>query len=118
MTARYQFGSSRSQFTVQAFAAGMLSFLGHSPTFSVQEFSGEMHLDPGPPPTAKLNLIVQADSLTLVDRVSASDRRKSKAGCAMKYWPWRNTRKSASRVPTSPLGRLPATSSGFKSVAD
>ncbi|HZY84092.1 MAG TPA: hypothetical protein VFE78_04635 [Gemmataceae bacterium] len=37
---RYRLGPELRQFTVQAFASGMLSFLGHSPTFAVRDFTG------------------------------------------------------------------------------
>jgi polyisoprenoid-binding protein YceI len=76
MTARFQFDSSKSRLTVQAFAAGMLSFLGHSPTFAVGEFTGDIQLDPGPPPAARLNLAANAASLALMDKVSSTDRRE------------------------------------------
>jgi len=31
---------------VQAFASGMLSGLGHNPTFAIREFTGELRLTP------------------------------------------------------------------------
>ena len=49
MTARYLLDPTHSRFTVQAFAAGMLSFLGHNPTFAVTGFAGEVTLDPAAP---------------------------------------------------------------------
>ena len=41
---RYRLGPELSQFTVQAFASGMLSFLGHSPTFAVRDCTGMVAL--------------------------------------------------------------------------
>jgi polyisoprenoid-binding protein YceI len=74
MTARYRFDPGRSRFTVQAFATGMLSFLGHSPTFAVADFSGSLSFPGGTLLGLRLELIVMADSLTLLDNVSPADR--------------------------------------------
>jgi polyisoprenoid-binding protein YceI len=74
MTRRYTFIPARSRFTVQAFATGMLSFLGHSPTFAVGEYSGALAFDQAEPARTALELSIHADSLTLLDRVSAADR--------------------------------------------
>ena len=49
MPARYRLDPAHSRFTVQAFAAGMLSFLGHNPTFAVRDFQGEVRFDPAAP---------------------------------------------------------------------
>ncbi len=76
MTARYRLDPTHSQFTVQAFAAGMLSFLGHNPTFAVRDYQGEVRLDPTTGADAWLRVVVRADSLQLVDRVSDGDRRQ------------------------------------------
>jgi len=35
---RYRIDASRSSFTAQAFAEGMLSFMGHNPTFAVGRY--------------------------------------------------------------------------------
>ncbi|MDR3638157.1 MAG: YceI family protein [Isosphaeraceae bacterium] len=74
MTTRYTFAAGRSRFTVQAFATGMLSFLGHSPTFTVREYSGTLRFDPANLQSTALDLTVSAPSLTLLDQVSAADR--------------------------------------------
>jgi polyisoprenoid-binding protein YceI len=74
MTARYTFAPDQSRFTVQAFAAGLLSFAAHSPTFAVRDFHGTIDLDEGGRKVTALALTVKADSLDLLDRVSASDR--------------------------------------------
>ena len=64
MTVRYQIDPSRSCFTVQAFATGMLSVLAHSPTFAVGEFAGRITLDD------------TVESLRLEITVSAADRQE------------------------------------------
>ncbi len=76
MTTRYRLGPELSQFTVQAFASGMLSFLGHSPTFAVRALSGAVVFEGDTINAMRLELAVRADSLELLDKVSASDRRE------------------------------------------
>jgi polyisoprenoid-binding protein YceI len=68
----YTLDPGASRFTVQAFAAGMLSAFAHSPTFQIREFTGELRLAPEALPF--FSLIVKADSLALADAVSPNDR--------------------------------------------
>lgn len=72
--ARYTFDPSRSRFTVQAFATGLLSAFAHSPTFAVQDLSGAMSFDDRALGETQLDLIVRAGSLRLEDRVREADR--------------------------------------------
>jgi polyisoprenoid-binding protein YceI len=74
MMIRYTLDPASSRFTVQAFAAGMLSALAHSPTFAVREFSGELSFTPETLADASFRLTVRADSLTVSDSVSPKDR--------------------------------------------
>jgi polyisoprenoid-binding protein YceI len=76
MTVRYRLDPGQSRFTVQAFAAGMLSFLGHSPTFAVRDFSGVVSFERGRAEEMRLELTVRADGLALVDQVRDADRRE------------------------------------------
>jgi polyisoprenoid-binding protein YceI len=76
MTARYRLDPGESRFTVQAFAAGVLSFLGHSPTFAVRDFTGTVNFEGGSLRGMRIELRVRADSLELLDPVSAADRRE------------------------------------------
>ena len=76
MTTRYRLEPDQGRFTVHAFATGMLSSLGHSPSFAVRGFAGEVRLDDGSPGRVTLDVAVRADSLVLTDRVSAPDRRE------------------------------------------
>jgi polyisoprenoid-binding protein YceI len=78
-TVRYRLGPHGSRFTVQAFATGLLSFLGHSPTFAVREFTGEVGGDPQAWAGGWCVLSVRADSLELVDRVRPEDRAEIEA---------------------------------------
>lgn len=74
MTMLYRLDPSEGRFTVHASATGLLSALGHSPTFAVRDFRGEVRLDDGAPGRMTLDVAVRADSLELTDRVSPSDR--------------------------------------------
>jgi polyisoprenoid-binding protein YceI len=72
---RYRIDPGRSRFTVQAFAAGLLSSFAHSPTFAVRGYSGEVRLG-STAETLELDLDIDPDSLDLEDRVSDADRRE------------------------------------------
>jgi polyisoprenoid-binding protein YceI len=74
MTTRYRFDPGQSRFTVQAFAAGMLSFLAHSPTFAVRDFAGTVAFDGGTVKGMRLEMTVSAGGLDLLDDVRAADR--------------------------------------------
>jgi polyisoprenoid-binding protein YceI len=74
-TVRYTFDASHSRFTVQAFARGALSALGHSPTFAIRSFTGELGFT-GNMDAGSISLTVRGDSLTLIDSVSAKDREE------------------------------------------
>jgi polyisoprenoid-binding protein YceI len=74
--ARYVLDKSSSRFTVRAFATGMLSSLGHSPTFAIRDFAGEAHFDPTSPAEAALGLRIRADSLEVTDDIKSKDRRE------------------------------------------
>lgn len=74
--APYVLDRSSSKFTVRAFATGMLSSLGHSPTFAIRDFTGQARLDPAQPGGGSLNLLIKADSLEVMDDISSKDRRE------------------------------------------
>ncbi len=65
-----------SQFTVQAFVAGLLSAFGHSPTIAIRDFSGEARVNPEDIADSYLKVTIQAGSLTVRDDVSDKDRRE------------------------------------------
>jgi polyisoprenoid-binding protein YceI len=76
VTATYRLGPAQSRFTVQAFATGMLSFFGHSPSFSVGEFAGSLGFPGNKVSGLRLALNIRSESIVLVDRVSDGDRRE------------------------------------------
>ena len=71
---RYVVDPKLSRFTVQAFSGGMLSVLGHDPTFVARDFDGEVSFDPDAPNEATLAMTMRAASLELIDDVSDRDR--------------------------------------------
>jgi polyisoprenoid-binding protein YceI len=73
---KYSIDKSSSNFTVRAFATGMLSSFGHSPTFSIRNFEGELDFSPDALSAASLRLSVKADSLEVTDDIKSSDRQE------------------------------------------
>ena len=65
-----------SRFTVKAFATGLLSAFGHSPTIQVRDLKGEIQFHPDAIEQSSLRLVVRADSLTVADNVNDKDRRE------------------------------------------
>ena len=65
-----------SRFTVRAFASGMLSAFGHSPTIAIRDFAGEAQFNPDKLESASLHVTVKAASLTVTDDISDKDRRE------------------------------------------
>ena len=72
----YKVSASQSRFTVRAFAGGLLSALAHDHTISIREFTGEARFTYGAVEPASLQLTIKSDSLTVMDKVSESDRKK------------------------------------------
>lgn len=73
---RYLIVADQSRLTVQAFAKGILSAFGHSPTLAVRGLAGEVGFDADAADAASLNLTVSADSLAVIDNISEADRRE------------------------------------------
>lgn len=74
--ARFVIDARRSRFTVQVFATGILSSMGHNPTIAIRTFNGEVEFDPEAPQACGLRLAIQANSLSIQDDVSDKDRRE------------------------------------------
>ncbi len=70
----YAIDSDSSRFTVRAFASGMLSALGHSPTLAIRDFAGEAQFVPGTFECASVAIKIKADSFTVLDKISDKDR--------------------------------------------
>lgn len=65
-----------SKFTVQAFATGILSAMGHNPTIGISKFSGEVDFSAEAPQGQGLRLSIEAASLHVMDDMSDKDRRE------------------------------------------
>ncbi len=72
---RYALDTGVSRFTVRAFASGMLSAFGHSPTFAIRQYSGEIQFNPQAPEGASLKMVIKAASIEVADNISDKDRR-------------------------------------------
>ncbi|MGI8470039.1 MAG: YceI family protein [Pyrinomonadaceae bacterium] len=70
-SARYRIDARRGSFKVRAFADGLLSFAGHSPTFAVRKYGGEINIDANG--ADSMLLVARADSLSLLDKMSEKD---------------------------------------------
>lgn len=68
--------AKRSRFTVQAFAAGILSAMGHNPTIGIRTFSGTVDFNPEKLEAGGLCLTIQSSSLGVLDDISDKDRRE------------------------------------------
>lgn len=71
----YVIDSNLSRFTIKAFASGMLSGLGHNPTFAVRSYTGSAKASPDNLEGAALQVRIQPESLTVTDDVSSKDRQ-------------------------------------------
>jgi polyisoprenoid-binding protein YceI len=79
MTVSYRLDATRSRFTVQAFARGLLSMFGHDPIIAIRNFTGEMRFTPEAAEPVSLQLTVTADSLQVVDNAKPKDRPEIEA---------------------------------------
>lgn len=59
---------------MRAFATGMLSAFGHSPTIAIPDFQGEVQWSSGDLQDASLRIVIEAASLSVTDDISAKDR--------------------------------------------
>ena len=76
MMAAYLIDAAASRFTVQAFASGFLSAMGHNPTIGIGDFSGEIHFDPKALEANSLRMNIRLNSLRVLDDISDKDRRE------------------------------------------
>ena len=72
----YLVDARASRFTVQAFATGLLSAMGHNPKIGIRTFSGEVDFSPETAEGGGFRLRIQANSLSVMDDVSDKDRRE------------------------------------------
>jgi polyisoprenoid-binding protein YceI len=74
--AHFVIDAKASRFTVQAFASGILSAMGHNPKIGIRTFSGEVDFNPETLEGGAFRLTVQSASLGVQDDISDKDRRE------------------------------------------
>jgi polyisoprenoid-binding protein YceI len=77
---RYRIDAGRSRFTVQGEADGLLSMFGHNPLIAICGFGGDVRCVPSTLEAGSLLLLVQANSLAVVNKVSDKDRVEMERG--------------------------------------
>lgn len=73
---RYQLDARASQFTVQAFANGLVAAVAHSPKIAIRDWQGEVQFIPGTLSGASVRVRIKADSLQVLDEMRDDDRNK------------------------------------------
>jgi polyisoprenoid-binding protein YceI len=71
---RYVIDTHVSQFTVQAFAGGMISSASHSPKIAIREWTGEVQVSASATGSSSLKVRVKSASLEVVDELREIDR--------------------------------------------
>jgi polyisoprenoid-binding protein YceI len=72
----YLIDGRASRFTVQAFAAGLLSAMGHNPSVAIRDVSGSVNFDPEKLQADSFQLLIRASSLNVQDDISPKDCRE------------------------------------------
>jgi polyisoprenoid-binding protein YceI len=70
----YVIDARASRFTVQAFASGILSAMGHNPRVGIRTFSGEVDFNADAAQASGFRLSMKANSLDVLDDISDKDR--------------------------------------------
>jgi polyisoprenoid-binding protein YceI len=65
-----------SRFTVQAFATGLLSAMGHNPTIGIRDFSGDVNFSPEALQGNAFRLSIKTASMSVEDDIADKDRRE------------------------------------------
>jgi polyisoprenoid-binding protein YceI len=71
----YVVDARASRFTVQAFATGLLSAMGHNPRIGIRTFTGEVDFSAEAAQAGGFRLSMKANSLGVLDDISDKDRR-------------------------------------------
>jgi len=72
----YVVDAKASRFTVQAFATGILSAMGHSPRIGIRTFTGEVDFNADAAQASGFRLSIKSSSLGVLDDISDKDRRE------------------------------------------
>src|SRR5271167_1623894 len=74
--ARYVIDTRTSQFTVQAFASGLIAVIAHSPKIAIRDWSGVVQMASSNLERASLTVRVKPASLEVLDELRDADRRE------------------------------------------
>jgi polyisoprenoid-binding protein YceI len=72
----YRVDNRASQFTVQAFAAGLISRIAHSPRIAIRDWTGTAQMNSGRLTGSSLKVRVNPASLEVLDELPDRDRRE------------------------------------------
>lgn len=72
----YAIDTRASQFSVQAFASGLIAAVAHSPKIAIRDWSGEARFIPSTLQDAGLQVRLKASSLEVLDELREQDRRE------------------------------------------
>lgn len=73
---RYVIDTRASQFTVQAFASGLISAVAHSPKIAIRDWQGEVRAPSAALQDVSMRIRVNSGSLEVLDEMSDADRRE------------------------------------------
>jgi polyisoprenoid-binding protein YceI len=73
---RYHIDTKASQFTVQAFANGLISAVAHSPKIAIRDWTGTLEFTPGSLHHAKVSVNLRTSSFAALDELREQDRRE------------------------------------------
>ena len=73
---QYAIDKRASQFTIQAFASGLISVVAHSPKIAVRDWEGEVQFVPDSVEDAHVSIRAKTGSLEVLDELSRDDRRQ------------------------------------------
>ncbi|HTW30684.1 MAG TPA: YceI family protein [Candidatus Sulfotelmatobacter sp.] len=73
---QYAIDPKASQFTVQAFASGLISAVAHSPKIAIRRWTADVSFIPDSIADAKLKVVAVPSSFEVLDDLRESDRRE------------------------------------------
>jgi len=73
---RYAIDPAVSQFTVQAFATGLLSSFGHNPRIGIREYDSEIQFVPETYDKAFVRMQIHTATMDVLDEMKNDDRKK------------------------------------------
>jgi polyisoprenoid-binding protein YceI len=75
-SAHFVVDTGASRFTVQAFATGLFSAMGHSPVIAIRQYTGEVNFSSKTLEGNGFKLVIQSGTLSVQDDINNKDRRE------------------------------------------